>query len=76
MDGGRQHENGRHKPDYFRGPHSPVMRKQQKLPNFLLISFLFLYASVPYNLNGIEMKCAVEYGAPASSKGTKCLGHE
>jgi hypothetical protein len=73
MDGGRQHENGRHKPDYYRGSHSPVMRKQQKLPNFLLISFLFLHAIV---LNGIEMKCAVEYDAPASSKGTKCLSHE
>lgn len=25
MDDARQHENGRHKPDYYRGSHSPVL---------------------------------------------------
>lgn len=41
MDGGRQHENGRHKPDYYRGSHSlwnMVPQHQVKEPNALVMN--------------------------------------
>lgn len=41
MDDGRQHENGRHKPDYYRGSHSPwnmVPQHQVKEPNALVMN--------------------------------------
>lgn len=41
MDDGRQHENGRHKLDYYRGPHSPwniMSQHQVKEPNALVMN--------------------------------------
>lgn len=54
MDGGRQHENGRHKMDYYRGVQYPVIRKHF-YPDFLKSS-LFKYAiHGPFEWNRNEM---------------------
>lgn len=73
MNDDREYENGRHKMEYYRGAHSLVNRIHTYLVCFLLF---YLAVTLLDWLIGFDLKCAVEYGPPASSKGTKCPSYE
>lgn len=73
MDDGRQHENGRHKMEYYRGAHSLVNRMHRF--SGLSVCLDLYYWSLD-SLIGLDFACAVEYWFPASSKRAKCTSYE
>lgn len=66
----RQHENGRHKMEYYRGARSPV----NSMRRFSVLSVFYL--TLLDLLIGLVLKRSVGYGSPASSKGAKCTSYE